>query len=70
MPQGVSRNGEGYMARLRIGSGRVYLGTYKTPEEAHRVYKKEKCKVVKSIAEKHKDVLDYDVYKNLISFSL
>jgi hypothetical protein len=39
MPKGVSLCGRAtYMAQIRIGGSRLYLGSYSTPEEAHEAY--------------------------------
>ena len=36
--KGVFPNGSGYMARISFQGKKHYLGTYKTPEEAQKVY--------------------------------
>jgi hypothetical protein len=36
--KGVSQNGAGYRAEIRVNGTRIHLGTYKTPEEAHSKY--------------------------------
>lgn len=38
IPKGVARNGLGYMANIQLDKVRHYLGTFKTPEEAHNAY--------------------------------
>ncbi len=38
LPRGVFRNGSGFTARILIGTQRVSLGTYDTPEEASQRY--------------------------------
>jgi hypothetical protein len=35
---GVARNGNNWQAYIRVQKKPVYLGTFKTPEEAHQVY--------------------------------
>jgi len=35
---GAARNGNNWQAYIRINKKAVYLGTFKTPEEAHKVY--------------------------------
>jgi hypothetical protein len=35
---GVATSGKKYQARLKVDSKLLYLGTYDTPEEAHKVY--------------------------------
>jgi hypothetical protein len=34
--RGVTRNGKGWLARLKRRGKDIYLGTYPTPEEAHQ----------------------------------
>lgn len=38
--KGYKKNGNGFQAYIDLHSKRVYLGTYKTKEEAHNVYLK------------------------------
>lgn len=38
LPTGVSRNGTGFVARIKIGDRQVALGTFKTVEEAAAAY--------------------------------
>lgn len=35
---GVARNGNNWQAYIRVNKKPIYLGTFKTPEEAHQVY--------------------------------
>lgn len=39
---GIKKNGSGYTAYIRVNGVRKSLGTYKTPEEAHQIYKQAK----------------------------
>lgn len=70
LPQGVSRHGNGYQARLNIDGKRHYLGTYATPEEAFQVYKKAKEANVKRMAEQYKFLIDPRVYDLLINYEV
>lgn len=38
LPKGVFPNGNRYGSQIRFEKRRIYLGTYRTPEEAHGVY--------------------------------
>lgn len=38
LPKGVTKNHRRYMAQTKRNQKRVYLGTYDTPEEAHKAY--------------------------------
>lgn len=69
-PQGVSRHGNGYRAHINLGRHRASLGTYKTPEEASRVYRREKELRIRRLAEEYKGSLDLRVYKNLMEYKV
>lgn len=70
LPQGVSPNGKGYLAKLRIDGKRHSLGTYATPEEAFQVYKKAKEANVKRMAEQYKFLIDPRVYDSLMRYEV
>lgn len=46
----------------------LYLGCYKTPEEAHAAYVVNKEAKAKQLAEFYRDVIDVRVYEKLMSF--
>ena len=53
LPIGVTKNGNGFMAKCRnpLTKGRAkYLGTYLTPEEAFYTYKEYKENIIKQVA--------------------
>jgi hypothetical protein len=39
LPRGVQKNGNNYMAKIRRNNQTLYLGTFKTPEQANDAYK-------------------------------
>lgn len=39
-PKGVYRNGSGWQAQIKINGRKIYLGTYKSREEAAEAYRK------------------------------
>lgn len=43
---GVSRSGNKYVARLRIGNTLLHLGSYLTADEAHNAYLKKKLEII------------------------
>lgn len=51
LPSGVNWNGNNYSAGLTKYGKEVYLGTYKTPEEAFLVYKEAKEKYIRELAD-------------------
>ena len=66
LPIGVRKNGSGYQAAISMYGKMKSLGTYKTPNEAHCVYNREKCLYVKELANKYRGVIHDDVYRNLM----
>ena len=56
-----------FIASIRINGDKVYLGRYKTVEEAAKVYQEAKRRHVREIAEKWKGLIDHRVYLKLIS---
>jgi len=68
LPRGVCVNNKGFSAQVSINGERKRFGTYKTPEEAHEVYKMEKEKQVKIVAERYKSELHPKVYENLMDW--
>jgi len=45
LPKGVSKNGNGFIARIMINGKQIRLGTYKTIEEAECIYKQKSKEV-------------------------
>jgi hypothetical protein len=68
LPQGVTRVGDNFGSQLSVDGTKHYLGTFKTPEEAYKCYKKAKVKNVRRMADKYKDCLDPRVYNNLMTW--
>ena len=71
-PVGVHYNkaAKKYQARLKKCDGRYYLGIFDTPEEAFYVYKREKEKYIKEVANKWKDKIDTRVYEALMNYQV
>jgi hypothetical protein len=44
LPMGVGKNGSGFHAQIRVGGVSHYLGTHRTPEDAHHAYLQAKAK--------------------------
>jgi len=65
LPQGVRAQGDAFQASLDVKGNRVYLGTYKTPDQAGQAYREAKEKSVKLMAEEWKSHLHVDVYNRL-----
>lgn len=59
-----------YLAKLKKCSVRTHLGTFNTPEEAFYVYKREKEKYIKEVADKWKDHIDIRVYEALMNYEV
>jgi hypothetical protein len=45
LPSGVANNGSGFLAQIQSRGVNHYLGTYRTPEEAHAAYLQAKAKL-------------------------
>lgn len=70
-PIGVCKHEDKFAARLCKGDGKsIWLGTYRTPEEAFQVYKKHKEQYIKEVAEKYKDKIPYRLYEALMNYEV
>lgn len=71
MPLGVNKIDNGYVARLSKGKeGREYLGYYKTPEEAHRVYVEAKERYVKNKALEYANRIEWKAFVALMNWTV
>jgi len=70
LPIGVSAKGRRYRATISVDGCLHYLGTYTTPEEAHKVYKEAKEWNIKRMAEKYKYLIDPRVYEFLLNYEV
>ena len=75
LPTGVYKNGNAYIARACTGTKdikNVVLGTYPTPEEAHKAYCDFRSKRIAETAQSYYDKgeLDERAYKAIINFKL
>lgn len=59
-----------YLANLAKYGINTYLGTFNTSEEAFYVYKLEKEKYIKEVADKWKDNIDIRVYEALMNYEV
>ncbi len=59
-----------FQARMWANNKPKFLGRYETPEEAFTVYKLNKEKHIKKIAEEWKGVIDYRAYEALINYEV
>lgn len=70
-PIGVTKvKGGKYRAQIVKNNKVVYLGTFKTIEEAFQVYKTAKEQYIKEIADKYKNLIDKKVYQALINYKV
>jgi hypothetical protein len=70
LPQGVSAHRKKFSARVFFNGKSIYIGTYSTPEQASIAYVDAKKSVVKTTAQKWKDWLHPEVYKNLCTWEI
>ena len=59
-----------YMVRMSKTTGRVCYGRYASIEEASNVYKTEKEKYVKEVADKWRDKIDFKAYESMYKWTL
>lgn len=74
LPKGVyfCKRNRKYKAQIRIMSigSQIGLGYFDSVDEAVKVYNLEKEKIVKSVAEEYKDIIDPRVYKFLSQYTI
>lgn len=63
--RGVEKDGNSYHSSMSVKGKKISLGWYKTPEEAHEVWRVEKNKYISELAETYKDQLSEKVYNKL-----
>lgn len=59
-----------YKASFTKGNEKVYLGSFKTEEEAFQAYKVAKETWIKEVANKYKDKLEQRVYNALMKYEV
>ena len=69
-PIGVSKNKNKYMVNLTKGRNRIYLGRYKTPEEAFLVYKEAKESHIKEVTAMWKSRISDQTYQALMKWEV
>lgn len=71
-PIGVTLNSSGtYQVYCCNGYGEnIYLGKYSTKEEAFRVYKQYKEKVIKEVADKYKEYIPQKLYEAMYNYEV
>ena len=69
-PIGLTKKGNRYEVRVSNIFRKEYKGTYDSIEEAFNIYKIEKEKYIKEVAEGWKDKIDSKVYQALINYQV
>lgn len=69
-PIGVCAVGNRFTATVSRKGKQYGLGTYSTPEAAHRIYKNAKEAYVKEMAIEYKDEISDAVYKSLMAYEV
>lgn len=70
LPLGVNRNHNKYSAVINKWSKKVYLGSFKTPEEAFERYRIVKESYIKEVADKWKSKIDNRVYEAMYNWKV
>lgn len=68
-PMGITENGKKFRAQLNIfGKIKLLGGAFNSPEEAFEIYKIEKEKHIKNVADKWKNQISENVYNALLNY--
>ena len=71
LPKGITINNYGkYVARMSKDNKNVFLGSFKTIEEAFQCYKTEKEKYIKEIADEYKSRIPEKLYNAMYSYEI
>lgn len=71
LPIGVTKkNFSSYVAQLNDSLGKIYLGTFPTPEQAFQAYKHAKEDHLKLLANKYRDQIDPRAYEALMNYKV
>ena len=66
LPNGIKKQGKGYLAKYNGEE----LGTYKTLEEAYKIYSEKKEETIKRVADEYKRIIPAHVYKALYAYKV
>ena len=69
-PVGVAKNNKGYTPSVVKNNLRIYLGYFKTPEEAFQTYKRAKEEYIKEVADRWKEQIDLRVYEAMYNYQI
>ena len=69
-PIGITYRNNKYIARCNVNGNRIFLGTYKTLEEAFKTYKQYKENLIKEIANKYKNQIPDKLYRALLNYEV
>lgn len=69
-PIGVTKKGKKYQSFINKGKGQLFIGTYSTPEEGFKEYKKHKEMWIKEVAYKWKDKVDNRIIEALMNYTV
>nr|DAI89620.1 MAG TPA: hypothetical protein [Caudoviricetes sp.] len=70
LPIGVSKDRDKFAAQIFIRGNRVHLGSFYSKEEAFQVYKTEKEKHIKDIAEEFLPFIGVKIYQAMINYTV
>lgn len=70
LPMGVHRKCSGFEVNPMTAKGRVYLGVFKTLEEAFQAYKQTREEYIKHVADQYKDRIPQKLYDALFLYKI
>lgn len=71
LPIGVQRHTDGaYVSLLSTSAGYKYLGRFTDSTIAFQVYKREKEKYIKKIADSYKNIIPHKVYNAIVNYRI
>lgn len=69
-PIGVSKTRYGFLSQVRVNNKNRHLGIFSNPEDAFIRYKHEKEKIIRSLSDKYRKVIDPRAYEALMNYKV
>lgn len=69
-PIGVCKTRYGFLSQVRVNNKNRHLGHFSNPEDAFIRYKHEKEKIIKSLADKYRGIINERAYNALMNYKV